>query len=234
MKSDDQQIRDWNAILLGEVLFLGVLSRAIQSDPDREWLESLIDKDIFSESPLEGTCPELEEGLSLLHTWSQSVRSGISDEQFGNLQADYSRLLIGPAKPLASPWESVYFNEDHMIFQEQTAQVRAWYRRFNLEPEKLYREPDDHIGLELAFLAHLAGLGLQALEMDDDGQFTEILQAQSQFIAEHPLKWVPVWEEQVAKHARSDFYRGLARSIYGAMLVMAEIRQINLPKRISL
>ena len=232
MNFDDQQIRDWNATLLGEVLFLGVLSKAIQSAPNKEWLKTLVDEDIFSESPLERSCPELEEGLSFLHAWSQSVRNGISDEQFGNLQTDYSRLLIGPAKPLAPPWESVYFNEDHMIFQEQTVQVRAWYRRFGLEPEKLYQEPDDHIGLELAFLAHLVGLGVQELESGSDDQFTELLQAQAQFMAQHPLKWVQSWEEQVAKHAHSDFYRGLARSISGALLVMAETRQIKLPKRI--
>jgi len=234
MNPNDPKNTDWNTTLLGEVLFLGVLSKAIQSSPDREWLKSLVDQDIFSEAPLESSSAEIETGLALLQAWSQSVKNGLSDEQFVDVQTDYSRLFIGPAKPLAPPWESVYFNEDHMIFQQQTAQVRAWYRRFGLEPEKLYKEPDDHIGLELAFLAHLAGLGLQALEDSDDAKFAEILQAQSQFISQHPLKWVQLWNEQVEKHARTDFYRGLGRLIHGALLAMAESRQLKLPKRIAL
>lgn len=234
MNQIDPRNTDWNVTLLGEVLLLGVLSKAIQGSPDRQWLKSLVDQDIFSESPLETSSPQIELGLALLQAWSRSVENGISDEQFVDLQTDYSRLFIGPAKPLAPPWESVYFNEDHMIFQQQTAQVRAWYRRFGLEPEKLYKEPDDHIGLELAFLAHLTSLGLQALEDSDDTKFAEILQAQSEFISQHPLKWVQLWHEQVDKHARTGFYRGLGHLIHGALLAMAEVRQLKLSKRAAL
>ena len=53
MKQNDPRNTDWNVTLLGEVLLLGVLSKAIQGSPDRQWLKSLVDQDIFSESPLE-------------------------------------------------------------------------------------------------------------------------------------------------------------------------------------
>ena len=225
---------DWKVTLLGETMLMGVLSKAIQNDPNREWLNSLVAQEVFSESPLESSCAEIDEGLSLLQGWSNSVNGEISDEQFVNLQTDYSRLFIGPAKPIAPPWESVYFNEDRMIFQKETAQVRAWYRRFGLEAEKLFKEPDDHIGLELSFLAYLAKLGLQALEDADETKFAEILQAKSQFISEHPLKWVKGWSELVQKNAHSDFYRGLAHLIHGALLVTEKTSKAHLTKEASL
>ncbi len=225
---------DWKVTLLGETMLMGVLSKAIQNDPDREWLNSLVAQDIFSESPLENSCPEIDEGLSLLQNWSNSVNGKISDEQFVNLQTDYSRLFIGPARPIAPPWESVYFNEDRMIFQKETAQVRAWYRRFGLEAEKLYKEPDDHIGLELSFLAYLAKLGLQALETADEKRFAEILQAKSQFISEHPLKWVKNWNVLVQENAYSDFYRGLAHLIHGALLATEKTSKAHLTKEAAL
>jgi len=234
MNSFDINNIDWKTTLLGETNLMGVLSRAIQTDPDREWLNSLVDQDIFSESPLENNCPEIDEGLSLLQSWSNSIKGGISDEQFVNLQTDYSRLFIGPAKPIAPPWESVYFNEDRMIFQEQTVQVRGWYRRFGIESEKLHKEPDDHIGLELSFLAYLAGLGLQALEAGDETRFTEILQAKSQFISQHPIKWAKNWDALVEKNAHSDFYRGLSRLIYGALLATEKTLKNYLSKEVSL
>ena len=220
----------WKMNLLGETLLLGVLGKALQDSPDRQWLQALIEQDVFSESPLEGTCLQLESSLIHLRSWSQENGKGLSDEQFTNLQIDHTRLFVGIGKTLAPPWESVYFNQDNTIFQEQTLQVRQWYRRFGVEPEKLYSEPDDHIGLELSFLAHLAKLGLQALEENNVTWFEQTLQAQRQFITEHPLKWVSDWCGLVNQHARTDFYRGLAVLTYGALLVIAQQFQTELPK----
>ena len=178
---------EWKVILLGETLLLGVLGKAIQDAPNKEWMQSLIDEDIFSESPLESKNQDIETGLSYLQVWSQENREGISDERFIDLQADYTRLFVGTGKAIVPSWESVYFNKDGMLFQEQTIQVRQWYRRFGLESEKLNTEPDDHIGLELSFLAYLAQLGLKALDENNAARFEQILQAQRQFISEHPL-----------------------------------------------
>jgi len=218
---------DWKVILMGEMLLLGVLSKAIQSDPQREWLQSLIDQDIFSESPLESDHQDIVAGLRLLQTWAQENRESISDQRLTDLKTDYIRLFVGLGKTIAAPWESVYLNENRMIFQEQTLQVREWYRRFGVESEKLYKEPDDHIGLELSFLAHLATLGLQALEENDEVKFEQTLQAQRQFISEHPLKWAPRWCELVEENAKTDFYRGLAKLIRGALFSLAESLEVQ-------
>jgi TorA maturation chaperone TorD len=230
MSASTLNVDKWKANLLGETLLLSVLSKALQSNPDKQWLQSLIEQDVFSELPLESKCPELEAGLGHLQSWSQENRQGISDEQFIHLQADYTRLFVGIGNTLAPCWESVYFDEDVMIFQEQTLQVRQWYRRFGLEPEKLYSEPDDHIGLELSFLAYLAQLGLQALEENDETRFEQILYAQRQFISEHPLRWVSEWTRLVNKYARTDFYRGLALLAHGSLLVIAEQLQTEITK----
>ena len=230
--SDARSNKDeWKATLLGETLLLGVLGKAIQSDPDKEWLQSLINEDIFSESPLGSNNQDIEAGLFHLQSWSQENRDGISDERFKDLKMDYTRLFVGVGKIIAPLWESVYFNKERMIFQEQTIQVRQWYRRFGLVPEKLHKEPDDHVGLELSFLAYLAQLGLQALDENDEIEFEKILQAQRQFISEHPLKWVPDWCKLVKEHAETEFYLGLALLTHGALLVIAEQLQIEIPEK---
>jgi TorA maturation chaperone TorD len=225
---------EWKVILLGETLLLGVLGRAIQNAPDKEWLQSLINEDIFSESPLESKNQDIETGLSHLQAWSQENREEISDERFIDLQADYTRLFVGTGKAIIPCWESVYFNEDHMLFQEQTLQVRQWYRRFGLESEKLNKEPDDHVGLELSFLAYLAQLGLKALDENNAARFDQVLQGQRQFISEHPLMWVPRWCTLVKDRAGTDFYRGLALLTRGALSSIAEQLQVEIPKEASL
>jgi TorA maturation chaperone TorD len=223
----------WKTNLLAETLLFGVLGRALQSIPDKQWLQSLIEQDIFSESPLDDTCPELEAGLLHLQSWSRENRECLSDKQFINLQADYTNLFVGLGQTLTPCWESVYFNEDRMIFQEQTLQVRRWYRRFGMEPEKLYSEPDDQIGLELAFIAYLAQLGLQALNENDVTRLEQLLRAQCQFISEHPLKWISAWAGLVNQHAKTDFYRGLAFLAHGALLVTARQLQPQLSSEVQ-
>lgn len=234
MKSETISHSDLTETLVGEILFLELLGRALCSEPDREWLEELIAEHIFAEPPFGAEQPEIIHGLESLQQWSQSQADGISDQSFADLKMDYTRLFIGLDFIHTAPWESVYFNRERLVFQEQTIQVREWYSRFGLQSEKINKEPDDHIGLEMLFIAHLASLALQAIENDNQKSLDEILQAQRDFLSEHLLRWGPVWCKLVKKHASTDFYRGIAHLAHGALLAVAETLQIEMPKEVSL
>ena len=221
---------EWKAFLTGESLLLGLLGKALYQEPDKAWIHSLAAGQVFEEAPLQLQHPDAGQGLASLQKFSQGAESGVSEQVFEELRLDYTRLFIGPGKVLVPPWESVYFNEERLVFQEQTLQVRGWYRRFGLQVEKLYNEPDDHIGLELAFLAHLSGLGVQALEEGDPERFNALLSAQRDFLSQHVLRWAPQFCEQAAAQARTDFYRGVALLTRGALLDLAESFEIELPE----
>ena len=214
---------DWIDTLTAEALVFGLLGRALYAYPDAEWVDLLADQTVFEEAPLGAGQPDVMAGLALLQTWAELNRGGMTHEAMEALQSDYTHLFIGPGKVLAAPWESIYFNDERLVFQEQTLDVRSWYRRFGLEPEKLYSEPDDHIGLEMAFLAHLARRGLRALEEGDRETFDELLRSQHAFLSAHPLKWVGPWCAQVGEHATTGFYRGLALLTRGMLVTMAAI-----------
>jgi len=213
----------WSELLTGEMLTLGLLGKAFYVYPERAWVQSLIDGDVFAEAPFAGEQPQVSAALDLLRTWSDQQRGGLSDPAFDDLLVDYTRLFIGPDKVLTPPWESVYFSEERMVFQIETLQVREWYRRFGLQAEKLHNEPDDHIGLELEFVAHLAKLGLLALEQNDPAAFEQSLDAQRNFLSEHLLRWGPGWCEQVEEKAQNDFYRGIAMLTRGALFQTAQM-----------
>jgi TorA maturation chaperone TorD len=229
--SDDKVISgDITATLVGEVLLLGLLGKAFYEEPQREWLDGLIAEGIFAESPFGSEQPEMVHGLEILQQWSQARTGGISADDFAELKQDYTRLFIGVGFMSTAPWESVYFNRERMVFQEQTIQVRNWYSRFSLQAEKLNKEPDDHIGLELLFIAHLASLALQSIEQDENKSIDELLQAQRDFLSEHLLRWGPGWCKLVIEHASTDFYRGLAHLTLGALSALADHLQIKMPK----
>jgi putative dimethyl sulfoxide reductase chaperone len=224
---------DWQETLTGEMLLLKMLGRIFYSYPDnaeRAWLQSLIDQDIFSEVPFAAGQEQTIAGLKLLQDWAAR---GLPDEAFVSLTADYTRLFIGLGEGFAAPWESVYFSEDRLTFQEKTLEVRNWYRRFGLEAEKIHQEPDDHIGLELLFLSHLAALGLEALDAQEDDRFKELWEAQREFTRQHLGAWALPWCDLVEGNARTDFYKGLATLTRGALSELSESLDIKFSKEFT-
>lgn len=220
--------------LVGEVLLFGLLGKALYEEPKREWLEMLVSENVFSEPPFGAEQPEVMRGLEILLRWTETHTGGISDTSFSELKLDYTRLFIGLDKMPTAPWESVYFNRERLVFQEQTIQVRGWYAQFGLQVEKLNKEPDDHIGLEILFLSHLASLALQAIEKDDKNALKELFKAQSDFLSEHLLRWGPGWCKLVIEHAHTDFYRGLGYLTHGSLLALAALLNVELPKEATL
>jgi TorA maturation chaperone TorD len=221
---------EWQETLTGEMLLMKLLGRVFYSYPENEertWLQSLIAEDVFSEVPFAADKDETKAGLEFLQKWG---KNGIADEAFENMRVDYTRLFIGLDKVIAPPWESVYFGDDRLIFQQRTLEVRAWYRRFELEAERIHQEPDDHIGLELLFLSHLAALGIQALNEQDNARFEELLDAQREFIKKHLGTWALTWCGLVERNAQTDFYKGLAHLTRGALSALSEVLDIKLAK----
>jgi TorA maturation chaperone TorD len=218
--------------VLGESLLFGILGRALYNQPDMIWLNSLIHEDVFSEVPFSADRDETKQGQEIIQKWVQNNANGLDEESLKELSSDYTRLLVGVDKVLAPPWESVYFNEDRMVFQEQTLDVRNWYRRFGLEPENLHKEPDDHIGLEMTFVAYLAELAVKALEEEDHEKFERLNEAKRQFLSDHLLLWGPAWCALVMEHAKTDYYLGLGHLTLGALLAIAEQYQIQVSDKV--
>jgi TorA maturation chaperone TorD len=209
-------VPDWSEVLSGEMLVFGLLSKAFCEYPEKVWLQSLIGGDVFSESPFAGEDPDVIDALAELQEWSNENRAGLSVERFEAMRIDYTRLFIGPGTVLTPPWESVFFSKERLTFQESTLHVREWYRRFGLEMKKLHSEPDDHIGLELEFLAHLSKLGAAASQ-ETGKPPGELLDAQRAFLTEHVMTWAPVWCGQVRGQAKTAFYRGIALFTRGVL-----------------
>lgn len=216
MTSQHSETMDWSAFLFTEQVVLGLFGKLLFDEPDKEWLGMIAKEGVFEEIPFADGQKDVQQGMALLQAWNQENKNGLSVEAFDAIRDDYTPLFIGPGKVKAPPWESIYFTKERTLFQEETLFVREWYRRYGLESVKLYHEPDDHIGLELAFISHLAGLAVRAYE-EDDPKFAELLEAQKTFLSEHTLKWVAGWTSLVLEHARTDFFKGVAMVVRGVM-----------------
>lgn len=213
----EMEVRDF---LVGELLAFGVMGRTFYSYPEARWIESLQKNEVFQEAPLASGEPDVRKGIELISNWL----AGQTPEQAKELlEPDYLRLFVGAgAHILAPPWESVYVSSEPLLLQKETLEVRNWYARYGLEAKNKTHEPDDHAGLELEFLAYLAGLAVEALDAHDQGQFRELVAAQQAFLQEHVLRWIPVWCGHVVEHARTDFFRGAALMTRGLLTWVAD------------
>lgn len=123
--------------------------------------------------------------------------------------ADHLRLFGGALPALASPHESVYRSEEHLLFGEVTIEVRAAYARYGVTAPPGGRPADDHIGLELAFVAHLALAALDALDAGDAAAAAQISADLRGFWTDHLLTWVRPFAQHVVREASTDLYRGV-------------------------
>lgn len=217
--------------LTGEALSLTLLSKALFTVPDREWLDGLIAEQVFAEAPFGGEQAETQTGLALLRKWSEANRNGISEDHLSDLTQDYNHLFLGVDPPMpVPPYGSVYLSREKLVFQEETRKVREWYLRFNLLPEKVNQEPDDHIALELLFLSRLAQLSLAAMDTGVQAAADGYTQAQADFLEEQLLKWGFVWCRGMEEHAKTDHYRGLGYLVHGVLLSLAKLLELKPPK----
>jgi len=207
----------WATDLVAHSLAYGFLSRVIYEEPDGELLRMLAEDDVVATWPVEGDDADLAVGRELLHGCLRDW----SEERLPELRRDYTRLFIGPGIK-AAPWESVYLSRDNLVFEAQTLAVRDFYNRFGLQAPNLRREPDDHLGLELAFMLHLCTLALDALDADDQRRFEWLLGAQRTFLRVHLLRWAPRCLGLVIEHAATDYYRGAAHLALGTLQATAK------------
>ena len=183
-------------------------SWAFLSDPDEERLRALTrDRSMFAEPPFSQVAPEA--AAELAEALAPFADEGAADAAFSALRRDRTYLFYMTGESLTSPYESVYRTDDATMFGPTTLEVREAYRAHGLRYERADKEPDDHIGLELAFAAHLLECAAGALEADGRARpaaFDEL----ASFLSDHLLVFAPLYLGNVRLRAKTGFYRGAA------------------------
>jgi len=201
-----------------------LLQRIFGNEPSKESLTVIIGEQTkeYLELFFDHDDDTFRDFLSLLEELKQSV-SVNTDETLDKLQREYTHLMIGPNKLPAPPWESVYRSEARVIFQESTLIVRRAYLNYNFLPANYPHEADDHIALELDFMAHLAKLLLESFEENQIEEVKKLLADQKSFLEEHLLTWVGQFAEQIQNSKTHYFYPQIAEMTHQFLQIDAEI-----------
>lgn len=129
-----------------------------------------------------------------------------SENFLDKLNSEYTYLFIGPNKLPAPPWESVYLTKERVLFQESTLNVRRAYLEYKFLPSNYPHEADDHLGLELDFMAHLAKLAQDHFEGEQTEELKKVLEDQKKFLEEHLLLWIDDFAKDIQNSKTHYFY----------------------------
>ncbi|GAB78568.1 Tat proofreading chaperone TorD [Austwickia chelonae] len=200
------------------------LSAVFLNEPDAALAHRLGESDLVGSWPLPDTTgPDGLDGRAHLAGWARAVFPEASwaaedapeESVIGETVAEWMRLFRGPGRLEACPYESVHREEEALTFGEHTVSVRRWYAAHGVEAPRLNVEPDDHIGLELAFVSHLCLGALDAAEAGDLAGLSGKIEALSSFLDEHLLAWADEVAEAMLAHAGTGLYLGAGLLLRG-------------------
>ena len=139
--------------------------------------------------------------------------AGHREDALLDLARDYARVFIGHgnnAYAAAYPFESVYTSEKRLLMQEARDEIVQVYREGGLQIDPSWRDPEDHIALELEYMQLMARRTCDALREGDDGRALVLLDGQRAFLVRHLVSWTPFLVKDIERLAQTGLYQGVA------------------------
>lgn len=131
---------------------------------------------------------------SLSEAVLRTDRSGLDE-----LAADHAAIYYTHTHRV-SPSESPWIDPEGLTSQQPMFDVRDWYRHWGLETPDWRKRPDDHLIVELEFVAHL---------FDVVGSPAALVDA-ARFLDRHLLRWYPSFAEGVAQRCWTPYWAAVA------------------------
>jgi nitrate reductase assembly molybdenum cofactor insertion protein NarJ len=155
------------------------------------------------------------------------------------MNAQYERIFGLMMSKKCPPYETEFCPQTFSVFRSQTlADVAGFYRAFGVEPSRDKPERDDHLSLELGFMAYLIAREENASETE---QITICRNAQKRFAREHLVWWVPAFARALERQCQrmldrtdgeSTPYELLAAALAAFMPIERAILDIDSPKEL--
>ena len=213
----DDQLQELERDLRDRALTYSFLARVFSDD------EVTLDflKALRSDPPQTGT--ELDGYAASLADLDEEGLEAARKE----LAAEHAALLLGMSATPVSPFESVHTSELHIMMQESRDEVLHAYRKAGFAKSESYHIPEDHISLELDFVAALANRAAGNVKLVLDGKAVapaegelgplelaeRDMNALFTFLEEHLFGWTVNFCDLLDERAKTGFYRGASQML---------------------
>lgn len=161
---------------------------------------------------LEITHEQARGGLALLDNEISAPATATLHERLDNFAVDFASIYLTHAYQ-ASPFESVWLDDENLMWQTPMFEVRALYTKHGVKVEDWRRRSDDHLCHQLNFIAHL-------LEQANGEQDLAVCKA---FMDDHICKWFGEFTDRISRRAHTLLYVGLANLTSGYLQQLSHL-----------
>lgn len=230
-RMDALSVEDVRAVNFGREKIYAFLSRIFAKEVDGETLNTII-----AVQPTIGLLAssheteELNEGSRLLQDFISQVKALKGKEKedlIRDLRTEYATLFLA----VGVMWSPRRMKKKHLLVCESAypAQVsdmlehkheiyygrpfrlvKDAYSRSGFEKRKDFLEPEDHVAVELDFMANLCRQTHLSLDEKNLERASRYLKLQKEFLRDHLLRWVPTLCEDMKDAGESKLYQALA------------------------
>lgn len=190
-----QPLGDFCAAVAQDLLQLATLHDA---EADKRLIQSLQQSGFPSALGLRLESQAAHDAITLIERALAGMPDPLDEQYADELAVDYAAIYLTHAYR-ASPNESVWIDEEHLERQQSMFEVREYYTRYGLGAANWRKRSDDHLVLQLQFLAHLFG----------KEQGDEIFTTATRFMDDHLLRWLMQFANRVAGRCATPFYAGI-------------------------
>jgi len=190
-----QPLRDFCAAVAQDLTQLAVLHDA---EADNPLIQSLKQTGFPSALGLRLQSNSARDAMALVEQALAEMPDSPDEQYTDELAVDYAGIYLTHTYR-ASPNESVWIDEEHLERQQSMFEVREYYTRYGLGAANWRKRADDHLVLQLQFLAHLFG----------GEQVDEVFSTAARFMDEHLLRWLMPFANRVAGRCATPFYAGI-------------------------
>ena len=189
------------------------LSRVFSREADESVLASL--EDIrnmmaqLADSPEFADDPDVSAANSFLSLFLAQAGESGKDALLESLAREYAFLFLGVGSRTVALCESVYRGGGKRLYDDVYFDVKQEYASSGAAKREDFPEPEDHLAVEMAYMAHLCGLSQENLDSDGTEEAAELAR-QKAFFEVHLLSWIPALSERLLGVSESVFYSAMA------------------------
>jgi TorA maturation chaperone TorD len=181
--------------------------------PIKPDMPAVFDPELWRELHVEPANRHITRSISALTTTTSRLASLSPAKTLELLGVEYTRLFIGPGRPAAPPWESLYREGRDVLFGQPTLDMRRLLALEGVKAKPSSHQFEDHIGYELVYL------GLRFARFAKSSPSIADRVELASFIESHPLSFIGPLHEKADSAASIGFYPALIDLVWGFLLL---------------
>lgn len=173
---------------------LNLLSAIQRTELTKQSLKQLLELDFPNNLSLEFSGKEAKEAKDFLCNSLKPYKDKLKAKAIDDLAVDFANIYLVHTYQ-ASPYESVWLDEESLLQQQAMFDIQKEYDKHHLQFNDKERYAD-HICLQLEYIAYL---------LKNAPDYETLVEA-GLFMDNHILRWMQLFSSRVAKHSLTEFY----------------------------